>query len=341
VKALVWRAVDEIGLVDYPEPWPGDEVIVKVHYTGICGSDITIKSGKHPRARIPLVLGHEFMGTISYLPERHRGRLAEGQRVAVNPLISCKTCRPCRAGHEHVCEKLQLIGVERNPGAFTEYVSVPQAERIHPLPDNVSDEEGALVEPLAVAVHAVKTAGLRGGETVAILGAGPIGLLVASAAASANAGTILISEIDDERLKMAARLKVATIDAKKSDPVEEIKKATDGCGADVVFDAAGVPESASQVIPMAAIKGKVVMVAIHKKTADVAFRDLAYKELTIAGTRIYAKGDFEDAIALLAEGRVDVKPLVTHIFPMKEAVEAFELVQRSTGACKVLIRQDY
>lgn len=341
MKAIVWRAVDEIVLEDYPEPERGDEIIVKVRFTGICGSDITIKSGKHPRARTPLVLGHEFMGTISYVPERHGKQFSVGQRVVVNPLVSCKICRPCRAGDEHVCEKLQLLGVERNPGAFAEYVSVPQAERIHPLPDSVSDEEGALVEPLAVAVHAVKTAGLAGGETVAILGAGPIGLLVAQVAAAAGAGKLFISETDDERLKMAARLNGAIIDVKKSDPVDEIKKGTGGYGADIVFDAAGVPDSAAQVIPLAGIKGKIIMVAIHKKPAEVAFRDLAYKELTIMGTRIYAKGDFEDAISLLAGGRVGVKPLVTHVFSMKEALMAFEVVQHGKGACKVLIRQDY
>jgi (R,R)-butanediol dehydrogenase / meso-butanediol dehydrogenase / diacetyl reductase len=285
------------------------------------------------------------MGTVFHVPEKQVGRFSVGQRVVVNPLVSCKNCRPCRAGHEHVCEKLQLIGVERNPGAFAEYVSVPQAERIHPLPDGVSDEEGALVEPLAVAVHAVKTAGLQGGETVVILGAGPIGLLAAQVASAHDAGRIFISEVDDGRLRMAARLKVATelvtIDVKKIDPVDEIGKATGGYGADVVFDAAGVPDSASQVIPLAAIKGRIVMVAIHKKPAEVAFRDLAYKELTITGTRIYAKGDFEDAIALLAAGKVDVKSLVTHVFPMKEALKAFETVQHGKGACKVLIRQDY
>jgi (R,R)-butanediol dehydrogenase/meso-butanediol dehydrogenase/diacetyl reductase len=340
MKALVWKAVDELAIEEIPEPVRGDLPIIRISYTGICGSDITIKSGKHPRARTPLVLGHEFTGTIDYVPPQLTGKLVPGQRVVVNPLISCKTCRPCLAGHEHVCMNLQLLGVEHNPGAFTACIAVPQAERIHPLPDSVSDKEGALIEPLAVAVHAVDYAELAPGESAVVLGAGPIGLLVAQVARVAGVKTLFVVETEPARRARAERLGFRVIDGAQGDVVEKVRELTDNAGVDVTFDAAGVPATAAQVIPLTGIKGRIVMVAIHKKPAEVAFRDLAYRELRILGTRIYAKGNFETAIDLVAKAKVDLKPLITHVLPMREALRAFDIAQNDKEACKVLIGQE-
>ena len=340
MKALVWRGVDELRIEDIPAPEKKDQIIIRISHTGICGSDITIKSGKHPRAKTPLVLGHEFVGTISHVPTQYRKMFAEGQRVAVNPLVSCKTCRPCLAGHEHVCENLKLLGIEHNPGAFTGFIAVPQVERIHPLPDNLSDQEGALIEPLAVAVHAVDYARFTSGETAVILGAGPIGLLIAQVARASGITALFVVETEAARLRMAKGLGFTVIDASKCDVVEEVHRATKNAGADVTFDAAGVPVTAGQVIPLTGIKGRIIMVAIHKKPAEVAFRDLAYRELSIFGTRIYAKGNFETAIDLAAGAQVDLKTMVTHVLPMDEALRAFDIAQNDKEACKVLIRQD-
>ena len=340
MKALVWKGVDELKIEEIHEPEKRDMPVIKISYTGICGSDLTIKSGKHPRATPPLVLGHEFMGTICYVPRQYTHLLAEGQRVAVNPLVSCKTCRPCLAGHEHVCVNLKLLGIEHNPGAFTSYIAVPQAERIHPLPNTVSDQEGALIEPLAVAVHAVDYADFTPGETAVILGAGPIGLLVAQVARASGVKTLFVVETETARLRMAERLGFTVIDGKKNDVVEKIHEATDNAGVDVTFDAAGVPATASQVVPLTGTKGRIIMVAIHKKPAEVDLRDLAYRELRIFGTRIYAKGNFERAIDLVSRGKVDLKPLITHVMPMREALRAFDVAQNDKAACKVLIGQD-
>lgn len=339
MKAVVWKDVDKIDIEEVPEPESKDEVIVRTGFTGICGSDITIKTGHHPRAKTPLVLGHEFMGVISFVPPHLRDQFSVGQRVSVNPLISCKKCRPCLAGNEHVCTNLKLIGVERNPGAFTEYVSIPQPERIHPLPENVSDEEGAMIEPLAVAVHAAETAALRSGETAVVLGAGPIGLLVAQVARHHGAAKVVVAETEPARLKLAQKLGFQTIDVKQKDIVKEVDSITGGYGADVTFDAAGVPVTASQVIPITGVKGRIVMVAIHKKPAEVLFRDLAYREIAILGVRIYSIGSFPKAIELVAKGQVDLKPLITDVFPMEEALKAFDLAQNSKEACKILVKQ--
>jgi (R,R)-butanediol dehydrogenase / meso-butanediol dehydrogenase / diacetyl reductase len=340
MKALVWKAIDEVAIEEIPEPEKSGMAIVRISYTGICGSDITIKSGKHPRARTPLVLGHEFTGTIEYVPPQLKRQLTLGRRVVVNPLISCKTCRPCQAGHEHICANLRLIGVEHNPGAFTARIAVPQPERIHPLPDSVPDTEGALIEPLAVAVHAVDYAEFAPGETAVVLGAGPIGLLVAQVARANGVKTLFVVETEPARLKRAERLGFTVIDGSKGDVVERVRQLTNNAMTDVTFDAAGVPATASQVIPLTGIKGRIVMVAIHKKPAEVAFRDLAYRELRILGTRIYATGNFGTAIDLVASGKVDLKPLITHVLPMREALRAFDIAQNDKEACKVLIGQD-
>ena len=339
MRAVVWRGIDDLRMEDIPEPEERDQVIVRISHTGICGSDITIKSGKHPRAKAPLVLGHEFAGTIAYVPPAQRKSFAEGQRVTVNPLVSCKGCRPCLAGHEHVCENLRLLGIEHNPGAFTGLIAVPQAERIHLLPDGVSDQEGALIEPLAVAVHALDFAGLKPGETAVILGAGPIGLLIAQVARAFGARSLLVVETQASRLRLAAGMGFTVIDASKCDAVEEVRRLTGNAGADVTFDAAGVPATAGQVIPLTGIKGRIIMVAIHKKPAEVAFRDLAYREISVFGTRIYAKGNFETAIGLAAAGKVDLKSMVTHVLPMDDAIRAFDIAQNDKEACKVLVRQ--
>lgn len=340
MKALVWKAVDEIALQEIPEPERGELPVVKVAFTGICGSDITIKSGKHPRARPPLVLGHEFSGTIDYVPPGLKQQLTVGTRVVVNPLISCKTCRPCRSGDEHVCASLKLLGVEHSPGAFTGRLAVPQAERIHSLPDSVSDQEAALIEPLAVAVHAVDYAKLAPGESVLVLGAGPIGLLVAQVARAVGVTKLFVVETEAARRQRAERMGFAVIDGSQDDVVEKVLSLTEKSGVDVTFDAAGVPATASQVIPVTGIKGRIVMVAIHKRPAEVAFRDLAYRELRILGTRIYAKGDFPAAIELVAKRKVDLKPLITHVLPMHEALRAFDIAQSDKQACKVLVEQE-
>ena len=260
--------------------------------------------------------------------------------MTANPLVSCKKCGPCLAGHEHVCEKLRLLGVEHNPGAFTGYIAIPQAERVHPLPDGLSDQEGTLIEPLAVAVHALDFANIKPGETAVVLGAGPIGLLIAQVARALGATSLFIVETAAARLRLAAGLGFSVIDASKCDVVEEVMRITKNAGADVTFDAAGVPATAGQVISLTGIKGRIVMVAIHKKPAEVAFRDLAYREIAIFGTRIYAKGNFETAIDLAASAKVDLKSMVTHVLPMGEALRAFDIAQNDREVCKVLVRQE-
>ena len=338
MKALVWKDKDLIALEDVPDPEPeAGKAIIRVGAASFCGSDVTIVSGKHPRAKAPLVLGHEFMGTIESFTGALPPGIAVGQRVAVEPLLACGSCRECSRGDEHVCENLKLLGVEAN-GAFAEYVNVP-LQRIYPLPETISDQEGALIEPLAVAVHAVEEAAPGPEDRVAIFGGGPIGLLVAQVARSAGAADIFIIEPNDFRRQLAAHLGLKTIDPAEQDPVAAVLELTQGKGADVTFDAAGVPAIGSQMIPISAIKAKIVMVAIHKKPCVVFFQQLAYREQTIVGVRIYARGNFEKAIRMCAEGEVRLRPLIYRIFPFEEAIAAFNTAKSGAASCKVVVHQ--
>lgn len=335
MKALVWRK--DIGLEEWEQPQAREgEVLVRIGAAAICGSDLTILAGKHPRARPPRILGHEFMGTVAGLGEDVDTAPGRGDRVVVEPLLSCKRCTPCRAGHEHVCRNLKLLGIEAD-GGFAEYVCAP-AERVYPVPDSVSDEEAAIIEPTAVAVHAVNYGGIRGGERVAIIGAGPVGLLIAQVARAAGVEDLWLFETNPFRLELVQRLGFHGINPEEEDAVEATLRLTRGEGAEVTFDAAGVPASGAQVISMTGIRGRIVMVAIHKKPCEVAFQDLSYREQVITGLRIYAKGDFSRAIELVSSGRVRLKPLITQVFALDDGVRAFELARRGSDSCKIVIK---
>ena len=337
MRALVWTAKDTVEMRGVPEPQPAaGEVLVSVRCASVCGSDVMIVAGKHPRARTPLVLGHEFMGVVTQVPGGNGTGVAVGQRVTVEPLLACGECRPCRAGLDHVCERLRLLGVETD-GGFAEFVKVP-AERVHPVPDSFSDEVAALIEPLAVAVHAVELAPPGPDDFVVILGGGPIGLLIAQVARAGGASRIVLAELDGFRLELAGKLGFDTIDAKTAGPAQKVMDLTDDFGADVTFDAVGVPTTAELLIPLTGIRGRIVVVGIHKKAAAVNFQQLTYREHTILGSRIYARGNFRTAIELVDKAQVDLAPLITHTFDLEQAEAALGVAQRGQDCCKILVK---
>lgn len=340
MKALVWTEPGKIELREVPVPRPqAGWALVKTAFGGICGSDITITAGKHPRAKAPLILGHELSGTIIEINRegvKEPHALKEGDRVVLEPLLSCGTCGPCLKGHDHVCERLKLSGVETD-GGFAEYFVAPM-HRLYGVASHISDEEASLAEPLSVAVHSVNYGDPTPDSSAVILGAGPIGLLIGLVLQAKGVKSIWVSEVDDHRLALAKSLGLGVIDAKNTDPVKRILELTDGRGCDITFDAAGFPAVGMQIVPMTAIKGKVVMVALHKQPCEVFFRDLSYKEVLIQGVRIYAKGDFSQAMDLLAKKKVDVKPLISHTYDMTEFEKAFASARNSSESCKVIMK---
>ena len=175
MKAGTYVSPKQVEMTEREIPIPkADEALIKVSYGGICGTDMMIYHGLHPRAKAPLILGHEFSGVVEKVGENQH--VKKGDKVAVEPLLSCGKCAACRNGQMHVCEKLRYIGIDKN-GGFAEYTTIP-VNRLHVLPESVTEKEAAMLEPLAVAIHTVRRSKLLVGDTVAILGAGPIGLLI-------------------------------------------------------------------------------------------------------------------------------------------------------------------
>jgi 2-desacetyl-2-hydroxyethyl bacteriochlorophyllide A dehydrogenase len=334
VKALVYWGKGDIRIKDVDKPQCKDgHAVIEVSYAGICGSDLTIYAGKHPRARPPVVLGHEFSGVIAERKGKDRPDLKEGERVTVEPTFSCGACNLCRTGSYHICSRKGLYGIDAD-GAFAERVHVP-LKTIFTLPEEITLEEGAIVEPLAVAVRAVMISRLTIGEFVIVLGAGPIGLLTAEVARAAGAAEVLIVEPDAFRKEMAEKMNFTVFDPDRA-TLEEALRATGGHEIDVVFDAAGVPSAALLATQLVRRAGRIVIVSIYKNQVLYDLATVTYGEIQIMGTCIYTFKDFSRAIRLLEDRKVQVIPLVTHRFKLEEGKQAFETLIDGKNTQKVL-----
>jgi len=311
-----------------PVPCPG-ESLVRVTAVGVCGSDLHWFSeagiGDARLAR-PLVLGHEFAGVTE-----------DGRRVAVDPAIACGQCEYCQAGNPNFCAELRFAGHAENDGALREYIAWP-TRCLYPLPDALSDADGAMLEPLGVAIHAVDLAHLKPGMTVGVFGCGPIGLLTLQVARVAGATELIATELPSvpHRLDAARSLGAQVFAADKQAEVREILGLTNKQGVDVAFEVAGENEAVEAAIAAVKPGGKVILVGIPSDdrtafTASIARR----KGLTIKLVR-RMKLTYPRAIRLVESGRVDVRSLVTSRFPLERSVEAFAVAQRREGI-KVMV----
>jgi L-iditol 2-dehydrogenase len=318
MKALRLHAPGEIHLHDEPFPQAGPgEVLVRVKAVGICGSDLLwFQSGGIGDARLtrPLVPGHEFAGVIAAGPRR-------GVRVAVDPAIPCHTCSLCQQGHPNLCLHLRFAGDGNEDGALREYLAWPE-ECLFPLPDTLSEAEGALLEPLGVALHAVDLAHPFPGARVGVFGCGPIGLFLIQLMQQAGAEEILVSEPLPHRLEAARRWGAR--------PWE------DGQEVDVAFEAAG--EDSAVTAAMTAVRpgGRVILIGIPANDRTTFPASLARRKgLTIKLVR-RMKFTYPRALRLVESGRVDARALVSHRFPLDQAQTAFAVAQRREGL-KVII----
>jgi 2-desacetyl-2-hydroxyethyl bacteriochlorophyllide A dehydrogenase len=338
LKAISYQGKNSIDVVDKPIPRAtGDNVLIKVACAGICGTDLAIVAGKHPRATPPLVMGHEFAGTIAELPRGAPSHLQVGDRVTANPLLTCGTCYVCRAGLPHVCRNLKLIGIDRD-GAFAEYVLVG-ADAALKIPPHLSDVEGALLEPLAVCVHAARMSRLQIGDTVVVTGAGPIGLLMAMVARAGGAVKVIVTEIAAARLAMAQKLGFTVLNATDTDVVAQVLELTGGRGSDIIFEATGHPSVAPNLMELVKIRGQIVQVGIFKQPVPIDLRVLNFHEIDLIGTRVYTMEDFERAVDLAAGGRLDLKSVPVQLIPLTEAVNGFQSAQ-SGASLKVLFEAE-
>jgi len=341
MKAMLVHGPRDIRLGEMPVPQPGPgEVLVRVKAVGICGSDLhSYLYGEIGGVAIkePLVLGHEPAGIIEALGPGVTG-LQVGTPVAVDPSMSCGHCELCLEGDPHLCRQNRFFGVYPTHGAFREYLAHP-ADLVFPLPEGMGFDEGALLEPMGIATYVTGLAGIRLGDRVAVLGAGPIGLLTIRMTRLAGAGEIVASDLVAERLAAARHMGAdLTWDASSDDVVARIMDHTHGRGVDVVIEAAGAPETVEQAMEIARPGGTVVIVGIPAEDR-MSFRASVprRKGLTVKFDR-RMKHTYPRCIDLVAAGRVDLKPLATHRFPLERLQEALELViARKDGVLKAII----
>jgi (R,R)-butanediol dehydrogenase / meso-butanediol dehydrogenase / diacetyl reductase len=333
MKASLWTGPERVEFQEIARPTAGaGQALIKVAYGGICGTDIMIYLGKHPRAKAPLVMCHEFAGTIV---EADGAAFAPGTPVTVNPLLTCGQCYACRNGVPHVCSKLGLVGIDCD-GGFAEYVAVP-LHTVRPLPASLPLVQAALIEPLAVAVHAVRASSLKVGDVTAVLGCGPIGIMTAQVVRMAGARRVLVSERSPKRVAIARELGFEVIDTSKQNAVEVIMDATNGDGVPVVFETAGVQATITDAGKVARIYGQVLQVGMPKTPPVVDLTQLMFHEVNITPIRVYREEDFNQAIAIAGTGKIDMVKPVTHILPLKRLGEAMELAHAATEACKILL----
>ena len=338
MKAAIWQGGTNFRIEDIPKPQvKNNEVLVRVKSVGICGSELHAYEGVSERRKPPLVMGHEFSGEVIEIGKDVQN-LQSSDRIVVDPITHCGVCEQCLRGQGNVCHNVSLIGLHTS-GAFAEYVPAP-AINCYKLPNDVSFEEGSMVEPLSVAIRAINRSPVIVGDTVAIIGAGIIGLMALQAAKTAGAGRIFVTDTLDYRLNLAKKLGANfTVNAKVDDPVESIKKATDGRGVDTVLEAVGLEITVQQAIKMANIGGKVTIIGMLAKTMTVDILSTVVKELSVKGSYAYTPDDFRRAYNFIKDRKVDVKPLITNILPLDEVRKGFELLhEKKEGVLKVLLK---
>lgn len=328
------------GKVEFREvPIPqlkAGEVLVKIMEIGICGSDIHVYHGKHPFTSYPVTQGHEVSGLIEKLGEGVTG-LTIGQKVTIQPQVVCGQCYPCRHGKYNLCESLKVMGFQTT-GVASHYFAV-DAKKVTPLPETMSLEEGAMIEPLAVAVHAVRRMGDMTGKDVCVLGAGPIGILVAQAAKGMGAARVMITDISEVRLQKAAECGIDfCINTKETNFGETLLQSFGPDKADVIYDCAGNDITMGQAIQYARKGSTIILVAVFAGMAKVDLAVLNDHELDLNTSMMYRSEDYEKAIELADSGKVQLKPLISQRFPFQKYLEAYKYIDENRETTmKVLI----
>ncbi|MBY6679450.1 2,3-butanediol dehydrogenase [Rhodococcus sp. BP-316] len=344
MRAAVYHGPGKVEIADVPEPHPGpDQVKIAVGANGICGTDlheyyagpIFIPTEPHALTgqQMPLILGHEFSGTITELGAGVTG-WSIGDRVAIEPLYRCGHCGPCRAGNYNVCQSIGFHGL-MSDGGMAEYTVVP-ADMLHALPDSVSLDLGALVEPMSVAYHAATLGEVREGDTAMVFGAGPIGIGLWFALRGKGLDDILVVEPSATRRAAIEALGARTLDPTSVDVPALVADETDGRGADAVYDAAGVAPAVATALACVGSRKPMVSVAIYEKPLTTPLLDLVMKEARIQGSLCYTSADYDAVIALMADGVYDTTGWVSRIGMDAVIDDGFEALHAGTKM-KVLV----
>jgi 2-desacetyl-2-hydroxyethyl bacteriochlorophyllide A dehydrogenase len=321
-----------VGDTDPVPPEPG-EVRIDVAYTGICGTDLHILHGAMDhRVRVPAVIGHEMSGRIAEVGPGVEGH-AVGDPVTVMPLDWCGQCPACRAGHTHICHRLNFVGID-STGSMQRSWTVP-ARILVPIPEDLPLEHAALIEPTAVAVHDVRRSRLAAGEHAVVIGAGPVGLLIAKVAQTTGA-TVTVLELDPHRRTVAADLGLSTMDPATVDVAAHVREQTGGAGADVVFEVSGSAAGVRTATELLAVRGRLVIVAIHPAPREVDLHRVFWRELEMIGVRVYQRDDYDEAVRLVHGKQVPAGQLISRVVPLDDVAQAFQALEAG-GDVKVLV----
>ena len=343
MKAAILTAPNEISLRDAADPIPNQgDVLIRVRAATICGTDIRIYRGrKTAGVRYPSILGHEFAGDI--VDTGGHVSLSVGDRIGLCPFMSCGQCHLCKTGRENLCSHGTAVGYEID-GAFAELIRIPAqavaAGNLRPLPQHLSYEEAALVEPLSCVLNGQNKVGLCSEDTVAILGAGPIGLLHVHLAKLRGAVRIIVSDPNAGRRAAALAAGAdAVIDPTSEDVAAQVRAETGGRGADVVICAIGIPALARQATDLAAFGGRISLFAGFSKdeTAELEVNAIHYRELTVTGAFGLSRKDFDHAFEMVADGRLNLKSMITHRYGLDNITDALAMAEGG-AAMKVVLR---
>ncbi|MDD3220623.1 MAG: alcohol dehydrogenase catalytic domain-containing protein [Lachnospiraceae bacterium] len=328
------------GVIEFNEvdvPAIGEEqVLVKIMKIGICGSDIHVYHGEHPFTSYPVTQGHEVSGEIVEVGDKVT-EFTVGQKVTIQPQVVCGECYPCRHGKYNLCEELKVMGFQTT-GVASHFFAV-DAAKVTLLPEDMSYDEGAMIEPLAVAVHAVKQAGDVKGMKIAVLGAGPIGILVAQVAKGMGAEQVMITDVSDLRLAKAKECGVDfCVNTKAQDFGEAMVENFGPDKADVIYDCAGNDITMGQAIKYARKGSTIILVAVFAKMATIDLAVLNDHELDLNTTMMYRNEDYIDAIRLVNEKKVALTPLISKHFAFREYLEAYKYIDANReSTMKVII----
>ena len=336
MKTVLINKPFEIAVTDTPKPEIKEgEALLKILYCGICGADVASYTGNQPFTTYPRIPGHEFSAEIVSIPENDKG-LKAGDIVTANPYFNCGECYSCRRGFVNCRTDNKTMGVQRD-GSFCEYVAMP-VERIY-QGKGLSAKELALVEPFTIGYHAVNRAPVKSTDKVLVVGAGPIGLFALISAINKGA-EVYVADILDGRLQKALEFGAkGVINSAKTDIKEEAMKITGGDGLDCCIEACGQSVTFLNCIDCCAFAGNIILIGNGKKETTFLHSILLKKELNVYGSRNSYPTDFKDVIDLISSGKVDVLKMVSDIYPMDRADEAFKALANNKGdLCKVLVK---
>jgi (R,R)-butanediol dehydrogenase/meso-butanediol dehydrogenase/diacetyl reductase len=316
-----------------PELRPG-EVEIAPAFTGICGTDLHVLHGAmDARVTCPAVLGHEMSGTVSRVGPGVSG-WSVADPVTVVPLVWDGTCPACLAGNSHICQNLNFIGID-SPGAMQQRWVVPAGTLLR-LPADLQLDVAALVEPTAVAVHSVGRASLRAGESVLVVGGGPVGLLVALVARLGGAD-VRLTEVSGYRRRLAASFGIEVLDPFTDDIPAVVTDWTRGAGVSLCLEVSGAPAGITTAVDSLAVRGRLCVVAVHPVPREVNLQRFFWRELTLVGTRLYTRPDWERAVAMISSGDIPARELISAVLPLGSAPDAFAALEAGGDVMKVLV----